>query len=351
MNHAKKKFISLILICTTIFICFGLATPRLWNSNSTTSLPADSIEIKKARPSLHAADSNPKEENLAYFKSFTNNPPKYLQGTTIAGGFRTDEAGGLIIEADNRRLFDYFLTMTGDYTQGEIERIIEGYLEDQLHGSALQDAIQLLKIYMDYINSMASLKESLRYQSYNTSEDFRDLFDQIKSMRLEILGDETASAFFSEQESYESHQISLKELSENPGFSDAERQSFMEEVNIKLPMGQREDREQTFLYVNYQNGAASTTNGGLSKKELDDFRIKTLGEDAAKRLNTVDQERKEWEIKRLAYLDLKTTIEGYSGVAPLEQRTFLESAAKENLALSESEFKRMQALDRINRNH
>ena len=53
----------------------------------------------------------------------------------------------------------------------------------------------------------------------------------------------------------------------------------------------------------------------------------------------------------MAYLDLKTTIEGYSGVAPLEQRTFLESAAKENLALSESEFKRMQALDRINRNH
>ena len=201
---------------------------------------------------------------------------------------------------------------------------------------------------MDYINAIASLKESLRHQSYTTSEDFRDLFEQIKSMRLKILGDETALAFFSEQEFYESHQLSLKELSENPGFSDAERQKFLKEIHIKLPIEQREDREQTFLYLTYQKDARKALNGGLGIEELGSFRVQTLGKGAAKRLTSLDQKRKEWERKRLAYIELKTSIEGFVGVAPLEQKIFLENSAIEELDLSASELKRMQALDRIN---
>src|SRR5512144_31870 len=73
--------------------------------------------------------------------------PRSLRGTRVDGGLAVDADGRFLPTRDARRLFDYFLTATGEATDAEVRTRIEREIARRLPPDAAREAGRLLERY------------------------------------------------------------------------------------------------------------------------------------------------------------------------------------------------------------
>src|SRR5262249_56086368 len=76
--------------------------------------------------------------------------PRSLRGTRVDGGLAVDADGRFVPGPETRRLFDYFLTATGEEPPERTRSRIVAEIERRLPPSARAEAVALLDRYLDY---------------------------------------------------------------------------------------------------------------------------------------------------------------------------------------------------------
>ncbi|MEH6448045.1 MAG: lipase secretion chaperone [Oleispira sp.] len=311
-----------------------LAIVLLYNAGNLieTSSPATSTVTKNLATTTQSQSQVLVQESVptstktsSPFQDFNTNPPKYLFDTELRGQLTTLADGSLFITDEIRKRFDYFYMMTGDRSQQDINAIIVDHIRQQLSQPAQNQALDLLQKYTDYLNEYATFSQGLDIQIMQ--DDPQWVASEIRNMRNYHLGEDTSDIFFSQQEIL--------------------RSNYLQQENNPLSAQILENQSKTLRLTNLQQQTATLKAENADNEIIHNLRVELVGEEAANRLTQLDADRRNWQEKKQAYKVLKAQWNEASGLSNNDKISVFEKQAIENLALTESELKRLKALDYI----
>jgi len=349
----------LIVICS-IFVLLAALTAWLNsskppviepNQSLTTNTPERSqIEFySEAEPSSPATDHIKDSGLKAREKEILSSLPRSLRGTDINGGFEVDADGHLIISSANRDFFEYFLSTLGEESLEQVMDRITEIIELRLVSPAKEEAINLLQNYIELKRALMDFEQQVGdgLDQYGNSPlaQHRARLDMMSELRRQYLGEEAAQAFYGESEDYDRYMLDRMSLASNSSMSSHERSEALVKLMEKAPESLKprleDDYKMQKLNLDVENLKAS----GASEEDIYQARAKALGEEAASRLQQVEQAQSAWNDRYRDYQSEKEQLisEGLSEGAFAEEVNALQQRLFED-----NELRRVKALDRIN---
>mgnify|MGYP000411232072 CR=1 FL=1 len=326
MIHNNK-----ILIATGFISLFLLAT--YFSADNTDSIVLIQQNEKNNEPTktitTHAISP---EINTRYkYQDFQDNRPSYLKDTDLRGQFTILNNGSLLINLEIKKRFDYFYIMTGDLAQNNINIMIAEHIRQELTGPAQAKALELLDQYSNYLNEYDLFIQSLEGQLAQNDPVW--VAEEIKALRAFYLGEEVSRQFFQQEEILRDHRLQDPEHSHNT-----------------LPQELLASQAKTLRLTNLQQQSAELIADGANTQKIQQMRVEQVGQAAADRLSQLDINRQLWNIKKQQYLSLKNQWDNVSGLSIKDKNIAFETQAMEDIGLTNSELKRLKALDYIHSN-
>jgi lipase chaperone LimK len=231
--------------------------------------------------------------------------PASLQGTTPDGQLQYDRNNNLIINADLRSLFDYFLSAYGEEELEQITARIRSYLRSNLPAIAVVEAEAILDAYLKLQRELTQVNGD-QNKPPQTAQYLQQELQQRRAMRRYYLSPEVADAFYGAEEQYDQYTLNLMQLQKQPGSTeDKARQAAALLEQLPEAMQQSLHASQQILTLQEQTTAlqlAEDTNRlQLTRQQL-------VGIDAAERLAHLDQQRAEWNDRIDSWLVLRDEL-------------------------------------------
>src|SRR5262249_40065884 len=119
--------------------------------------------------------------------------PASLRGTSEDGSLRADEDGDLVIGPEVLRLFDYYLSATGEESVAAIRaRIVSAIQRRNLGAKAEGQAVSLLDTSLDYREATRRLRVQ--------GDDPADRLEALRVLRRRSFGASVAEKLFGHEE-------------------------------------------------------------------------------------------------------------------------------------------------------
>jgi len=340
----KIKIILILLILSTSIIFFvgdqndNLSPTALSTTNNTKSKVTKTTLPASNNLSSSAIDISGKLPSIPSFAT--------LQGTRIHGNLRVDEQGNLIIDNDIKKLLHYYMNVEGEISREELINLLRQGIADYLPQPAEGQALEILTQYLAYQNALQEQINQGIYQLQSGGiEGYRQVFELRNQLRIQYLGAEVASAFFAEEEAYDFYTVTRLELANNTSLTDAERTAQLSVLEEQLPEQYLNVRkkQQSRVAINEEINTLRENNASIY--ELQDTWTQHYGTEAAQRLVTLEVKRQEWDDRYQDYNQQRQSLQetGLGDDAFESQLNALQQSL-----FTESEQKRIQALDKIN---
>lgn len=312
----RKRLVFLLLVVIFLIVIF------IFRPNKSVVL----VE-KLTLPKIIKSHTNIASGENHLIKSIVFSDNKIIRNSTVVrsyvgsnpdGAVNKDENGSIIVDADLKRLFNYFLSATGELNQNQILKQLIVFTDTRLNIMQRQEVLELFDLYRHYLVSLDQMTSSL-----NTDLSQLDVMNLLSEIRIDLLGKDMALAFFSDEEKYLKFVMSNKNI-DNHVFSE-QQSAWLNSENITTIY-------QDTVIDNHQYYHSSS----ITQEEVQIQRIKKYGEPVAQRLQQLDQQRKQWQI----------TVDDY-----FAQRQLLGTDTNDVLILnsqySRQNSQRLQALWRI----
>lgn len=228
--------------------------------------------------------------------------PASLRGTDPDGELIVGPTGRLVISAEVRAFFDYFLAATGELEPSALRALLIVEIEARLPAETAAEAIALLDRYLDYRRRSRHLAEQ-----GDVAADLRARFEQLRALRREVLGEETAAAFFGEEEAVLDVDLAWREVLADPELAPEERERLIEAAEQQLPAAVRSARQAARLPLRLFEQEQRLRATGSSEAAVRALRLETVGEEATRRLEAMDREDAEWR-RRIARYDERRAL-------------------------------------------
>ena len=162
-----------------------------------------------------------------------------LRGTDIDGALQADKHGELILSIGVRDFFDYFLSTADDVgIEAAVDEIIR-YARGYLPAPANQQALDLLRDYLEYkrfeytVQQVPINGESLTDQA--TLSLLRESYRQLQQAREQRFSFAANQALFGLEDTYAEFTLRSLELGAMPDMSDADKAQQIESLIASLP--------------------------------------------------------------------------------------------------------------------
>lgn len=325
-------------------------TQRIATDISQTTAPvvADPLAMRPAEV-LKRSVKPSAEELKARYEQFMANRPLYLADAELPAQYNVDQDGNLIVDGNAKDLLDFFLLTIGDLPFDQIYDLIAGNMIASLQEPARSQALALLDEYFSYIDAYDQWESSFDkgFVQQNDPAGMRDRLAELENLRRQHLGDATYEAFFGELDQVNSAYLEAQLALKQPNLTEQERTDIIANLKSSLPAEVREAQDAAMAVVTLTERTRTLQEKGATEAEIHQARVEMVGEEAARRLAVVDEEKRQWEQKRAQYKALLGESGGLDGMADSERNAYIADIAERELGLSSNEIKRMQALDRI----
>lgn len=272
----------------------------------------------------------------------------FLEGTDWSGQFRLGPDGHLIIDAEFADHINYVLQLSDTFTMADIRETLFRKASEELPADALAEAKLWIDRYLNYIEAEADSLQQLRADTNQPSDmQIDNALTERRLRRREFLGDEAATAIFSDEEAYEDYQLQLVKISKDKSLDATSRNALIEQAQASLPVQLREQEAATQSVVSYQNKLAELKQRGASTEELQNLRSQLFTPDAAERLAQVDAEQNQWESARKRYIEQRNALRADQSLTDDDRTQQINKFMQTDLSLSPGEQQRMRALDYI----
>ena len=260
--------------------------------------------------------------------------PASFNGTQVDGVFSLDAAGNLRITRDIVQIFDYFLSAIGEDSLAISLERLQAYIRSQLPQPAQDQALALLSQYLDYKQQLVLLERDLPQVA--SLDGLRQRENAVQALRARIFSQQVHQVFFANEEDYNQFTLarlavqqdtSLDPLAKGRAIDQLRGNLSAELQESVLPQLHSELREQT----------AQLQAAGGSPAQLQQLRQQLVGEQAADRLATLDQQRSSWQQRLSQYQQASAAIEHHPGLSAADK----SSAIKR---LSEAQFNPQERL-------
>ena len=321
-----SRYILLLVLAVglslTIILSRSATAPTPVAQQSPPALSAPSASVT---PVGQAAVSKPQPQVSARL-------PTSFQGTQVDGQLRVDAAGNLIVGAEIRQLFDYFLAAIGEEPlKNSIERLRRHIIEE-LAEPARGQALSVLNQYLSYKRQLLELEAS--YARAPDLSALRQRLHAVQALRARVLDPAVHQAFFALDEAYDRFSLERLAIRFDSGLdSDAKGRAVdqlraglpAELQELLMPQLQTELREQTNALV--QSGAGP--------EQVRQLRQQLVGSAAADRLDALDRQRQQWQQRVTTYQQARANIEATRGLDDVERQAAIERLEEQHFNASE----------------
>lgn len=221
--------------------------------------------------------------------------PASLQGTAVDGELAVDENGNLVVTAQLRRFFDYFLSARGEVSEAEIDRAVHRALGEKLPPAAAEEGGLLWERYQRYGEAGRALAASAEALG---ELPLRDRLERVAALRREIFGGAYAEALFGEEERVQRVDLARMEIQQDPTRTPAEKAEALAQLEQELPPHVREARQQSAVL---EQLALLEASAGHDAQALLAERAALVGQAAAERLAHLDDARRAWNDRLAAF--------------------------------------------------
>jgi len=265
--------------------------------------------------------------------------PGSLQGTEPDGGLSLDASGHFLPDRDARRLFDYFLSASGEEPEAVLRGRIVLHLRAHLPPAAAAEAEAVLD---RYLRLRSATRELVRSDA--APADLERRLQWLRELRRRELGPELAGAFYGEQERRVAVDLARRRVAGSPDLDARERAARLEALEERLPEEVRRARRRASAPLAGHREVASLRRAGAPEGEIFDARAERFGEEAARRLAALDRRRAAWRSRLDAYRDARDAL--LAGERPAAERAEALAALRER-RFEGPEVRRVRALDRL----
>jgi lipase chaperone LimK len=271
--------------------------------------------------------------------------PRSLRGTRVDGGLATDADGHFVATLDARRLFDYFLTASGEVSDEALRARIQHEIERRLPAMAAREATEVCERYLAYRDRVRELATV----DVPGDDDLDARLATLIAIRREVLGPTTAEAFFAEEEADTRRMLDARRIANDPTLSPEERAERVEAVfadaEAELPAEVREARAAGRLATTLRSAEAEVRARGGDDAAVAAMRERLAGPEAAARLADLDRRRNAWQGRVDAFRAARERIRHDPTLSSDAQAAAIARLADESFTPAER--RRVDALDRI----
>lgn len=258
--------------------------------------------------------------------------PPSLAGSEPDGGATLDRAGRLHPDSALRRYFDWHRAGVGELDESEIRLRLQAGLAARLPAGALAEALALYDRYLDYL----AASDRLPFEA----DPLRQL-DQLRRLRRALLGDAIAAAFFESEELALEARLLRRQIADDRGLDDAERQDRLAALDAALPVELRVPVEQQAV-VEAEQLSDEYEASGVPPEQRRQERAALYGDAAAQRLAALDAARLDWQRRLDQFNAQRARLQGDPRLAEAERAERLRRWMAEHFDPIEQ--RRLQAL-------
>jgi len=269
--------------------------------------------------------------------------PRSLRGTHVDGGLVVDADGRFVATIDARRLFDYFLSATGEMPDDALRARVVAEIQKRLPPDAARDAIALLDRYLAYRERVRAIATDAPADG-----DLDARLAMLESLRREMLGDDAADAFFADDEAHARRVLEIRRVTGDETLSAEERAARVETLyaalEADLPPETREARAAGRLALSLRASEDEIRAKGGGPAEIQAMRERLAGPEVAARLAELDVRRGEWTARVDAFRAARDRI---AANPTLDAAARAEATERLLAGFTPPERRRLAALDRI----
>ncbi|MFZ6691221.1 lipase secretion chaperone [Undibacterium sp. SXout20W] len=232
-----------------------------------------------------------------------------LEGTSIDGNVSESNDGNLLISAELKRLFDYYLSAMGEKSLPEIRAQIEKILDQKLKPNAAQQAKQLLNRYIAYKQALVNLETDTLHANANANVDANDMltavknkWDSMRHIRSQFFSDKEIQAMFGFDDTYDQDALARMAISQDKNLNEAQKKEKLQALDTSMSPELREAKTAPYQVIRLTEQSEKMRREGASDDEIYRMRAAATSPEAANRLAQLDQETNEWNKRINQYL-------------------------------------------------
>lgn len=214
-----------------------------------------------------------------------------LRGATPDGELTLDASGRVLPDRGLRRLFDHFLSLSGEFSLSEIRALVADRVRGTLGDAQVADVLRWFDRYCDLriAEGAASAGDPQAHAVH------------LKTLRRRHLGNAVAQAWFGAEEAELDLALARLAVRDAPGVEPEERQQWLDELDQA-----RADEVQEVLRGSLDASLAQAQAARFEAENADaatrhDERAALWGEDAALRLAQLDAQNADWAVRLRHY--------------------------------------------------
>src|SRR5450830_1589704 len=275
-----NKRISVVFVAVTIIT----ATFSVWLINS-----------KRQDQAIHLIS---KDHPFSFVKS--------LDGTEVDGDIRQNNDGNLVVSGELKRLFDYYLSATGEKDLPDIQTQIEKILDQKLKPVAARQAKQLLSQYIAYKKALVSLEQ----EGTNNAHAGDDVFATVKTrwqrmhqLRAQFFNEKEIQAMFGFDDAYDQDALARLVISQDKTLTEAQKKEKLLALDNAMSPELREAKTAPYQLTHLNEQTEKMRREGASEDDIYRMRAAATSPEAADRLAQVDRDSNDWNRRIKHYLE------------------------------------------------
>lgn len=223
-----------------------------------------------------------------------------LRGTAEDGNLREDAAGHLVVGPEILRLFDYYLSASGEMSESAIRARVEAAVARHLGDRpSAKKAMDLFDRYLAYRRDAGRMSAA--------GDDLGQRLDALKKLRREHFGAD-ADALFGDEERAVEASIQKRKAILDGSLSPEEREARLAAADAELPESVRAAHEAATRPLREAADEDAMRAAGATDAEIRAHRVATAGEEAADRLEELDRRRAAWKARLDAFRKARASI-------------------------------------------
>jgi lipase chaperone LimK len=234
-----------------------------------------------------------------------------LKGTEIDGLYPVDTDGNLLLSKSIKYRFEYFLSLMGEFELAQVMEMIKDDIKSNLDGPAKEQALKLFDDYVAYKFALTELEASLSApESYevNDIERMRSQLQQMQDVRREYLPVDAVDAFFGFDEIYDDFMLARLEVQNNQQLTASEKQEQLNGLEQNLPQDVQTMRDETQRISQVFLLTEELSKKGATSEDVYAINEQEFGQEAALRLQELNEQRNQWQSRVDSYVNEKQAI-------------------------------------------
>ncbi|MGH8082923.1 MAG: lipase secretion chaperone [Lysobacter sp.] len=258
-----------------------------------------------------------------------------LRDTEVDGMVRVDAMGRPVADREARRLFDYFLSRSGEQTPEAIRSDLLAHLQSRLAPQALATALAWFDAYLLLEHDSVAIAQA--------GEDRDEVFARLRALRRERLGQALADSWYAPEEREYERAQARRALWADRSIDSITRERRLAELDADLDPEQRLlQRERAQLDAALQQSQAFERRGVTPAVRFAE-REASFGTQAAQRLAELDESKARWSERLRSYAAQRQRVLADAGLNDVQRQQRLSGLMQ---GFDPNERRRLDALTR-----